>query len=41
MAVTVTVLSMARSILGAAIRIASSAAATEISLLMGVQKDIG
>ncbi|VAH99258.1 unnamed protein product [Triticum turgidum subsp. durum] len=35
-----TVVSMARSMLGAVISVAASAAATEMSLLMGVRKDI-
>ncbi|KAM0906446.1 hypothetical protein ACQ4PT_016756 [Festuca glaucescens] len=35
-----TALSMARSMLGAAIRVAASAAANEMSLLIGVRKDI-
>ncbi|XBI76750.1 hypothetical protein VPH35_069947 [Triticum aestivum] len=35
-----TALSMARSMLGAAIRVAASAAANEMSLLMGVRRDI-
>jgi disease resistance protein RPM1 len=35
-----TALSLAKSILGSAIRKAASAAGTEISLLMGVQKEM-
>jgi disease resistance protein RPM1 len=40
MAETSTVLSMARSMLGSAISKATAAASEEMSLLMGVQKEI-